>query len=72
MGTRAALENGSSYMLWQFLPSNCMESLEEGFTETSSSTNGEQTNWRQPFKAISFVNADPALRARMLRKPAAD
>ena len=72
IGTRAALENGSSYMLWQFLPANCMEGLEEGFTETSSATEGEQTHWRQPFKAIAFVNADPALRARTVRKPAAD
>jgi hypothetical protein len=72
LGTHAALENGSSFMLWQFLSMTCMEGLEEGITETIDSRFGERTNWRQPFTAISFVNANPEFRARTLRSKVAD
>jgi hypothetical protein len=72
VSTRAALEDGSSFMLWQFLSMNCMDGLEEGITETIDPRFGERTNWRRPFTAISFVNANPELRARMLRSPVID
>jgi hypothetical protein len=64
LSTRAALENGSSYMLWQFLPARCMEGLEEALTETLDSATGPQTNWRLPNQSIGFVNANPELRKR--------
>ena len=67
LSTRAALENGSSYMLWQFMPAQCMEGLEEGFTEALASTESAQTNWRLPSQSVGFVNANPELRRRYAR-----
>ena len=67
LGTRAAIENVSSYMLWQHLPMEFMEGLEEGLTETINPLNGLQTYWRLPAQSIGFVSADPELRKRYSR-----
>ena len=65
LSTRAALENGSSYMLWQFFPAQSLVGLEEGLTETTDSAKGPVTNWRALSQAIGFANV--ALRERVAR-----
>lgn len=45
LGSRAEIENTSSYMLWQFFPPEVREELEEGITENFGT--GMQTNWRK-------------------------
>jgi hypothetical protein len=67
LSTRAALENGSSYMLWQFLPTKSMEGLEEGLTETIDPAKGPVTSWRLPSETIGFANASPEFRQRVAR-----
>jgi len=67
LSTRAALENGSSFMLWQFLPVQSMAGLEEGLTETIDRVKGPTTNWRLPSQAIGFANAMPELQQRGAR-----
>jgi hypothetical protein len=67
LGTRVAIENMCSYMLWQHLPMEFMEGLEEGLTETIDPSKGFQTNWRLPSPSIGFIKADPELRKRFSR-----
>jgi hypothetical protein len=66
VGTRAAIENGLSYLLWQHMSFRVMEGLEEGITETLVADVGPVTNWRTPAQSIGFVNADPEFRRRMV------
>lgn len=65
LGTRAAIENFCSFMLWQHLPMRSMDGLEEGLTETIDPEQGPSTHWRLPMKEIGFLNADPEWRKRM-------
>lgn len=62
LGTRAAIENGLSYLLWEHIPGRFMEGIDEGLTETIDSSKGPQTFWRAPATGIAFMNADPELR----------
>jgi hypothetical protein len=62
--TRALIENGLSYLLWEHIPSKYMEGLDEGLTETIDRAKGPETFWRAPATGIGFINADPELRKR--------
>ena len=62
VGTRAAIENGLSYLLWQHIPAKFMAGVAEGLTETLDSSSGSQTSWRAPATGITFSNTDPELR----------
>lgn len=66
VGTRSAIENGCSYLLWQHFPMSFMEGLEEGITETIDRSVGLTTNWRIPSHTISFMHADPEFRRRFV------
>jgi len=66
VGTRSAIENGCSYLLWQHFPMSFMEGLEEGITETIDHSVGPTTNWRTPSHTISFIHADPEFRRRFV------
>ena len=54
LGTRAQIENLSSYMLWQFFPPEFLKDLEEGVTETINASEGPYTNWRQLSRALTL------------------
>ncbi len=46
LGSRAYIENGSSYLLWQRLPYQLFASIEEGITESLSENARPTTSWR--------------------------
>jgi hypothetical protein len=50
LGSRAAFENASSYLLSAFFPSEFKQLVEEGLTE---STGDGRTYWRQPAELLS-------------------
>jgi hypothetical protein len=54
LGTRARIENLSSYMLWQFFQPEFLKDLEEGVTETIDSSAGPCTNWRPLSRALTL------------------
>ena len=54
IGSRAEIENLSSYMLWQFFPPAFKADLEEGITEDIG--RGMQTNWRKVSQFLVFPN----------------
>jgi hypothetical protein len=54
IGSRAEIENMSSYMLWQFFDPAFRENLEEGITEDFGT--GVQTSWREVPKFLVLPN----------------
>jgi len=58
VGTRADIEVGCSYILWQYFPMHFMEGLQQGRTENGA------TQWWEPWSSISIPNADPEFRRK--------
>lgn len=46
LGSRAYIENGASYLLWQRLPHQILATIEEGITESLSKDGPAASSWR--------------------------
>jgi hypothetical protein len=46
LGSRAYIENGASYLLWQRLPHQMLATVEEGITESLSEHGPAASSWR--------------------------